>query len=194
MSLSKLSLFSMLASRIFAISRRTWILISVVILMFTILAVWLTISLAGWLFGMAQEGVSAVPDVARSAVQQVEKVVPGATQAIEDLRAVGQAAPPARDVSGTDPIPVARFPGLARTHWQREDQGITVRYEGKADLAAVLDHYAKGFAEHGYRQELLAATPSEERHDYHKGEERIGVTFVQQKENRVLVSITTRQP
>lgn len=36
MSLSKLSLFSMLASRIFAISRRTWILISVVILMFTI--------------------------------------------------------------------------------------------------------------------------------------------------------------
>ena len=55
MSLSKLSLFSMLASRIFAISRRTWILISVVILMFTILAVWLTISLAGWLFGMAQE-------------------------------------------------------------------------------------------------------------------------------------------
>lgn len=77
MSLSKLSLFSMLASRIFAISRRTWILISVVILMFTILAVWLTISLAGWLFGMAQEGVSAVPDVARSAVQQVEKVVPG---------------------------------------------------------------------------------------------------------------------
>ena len=105
MSLSKLSLFSMLASRIFAISRRTWILISVVILMFTILAVWLTISLAGWLFGMAQEGVSAVPDVARSAVQQVEKVVPGATQAIEDLRAIGQAAPPARDVSGTSPIP-----------------------------------------------------------------------------------------
>ena len=57
MSLSKLSLFSMLASRIFAISRRTWILISVVILTLAVLAIWLTISLAGWLFGMAQQGV-----------------------------------------------------------------------------------------------------------------------------------------
>lgn len=194
MSLSKLSLFSMLASRISAISRRTWILISVVVLTLAVLAIWLTISLAGWLFGMAQQGILAVPDVARSAVQQVENIVPGATQAIDDLRTIGQAAPPVRDVSGTDPIPVARFPGLARTHWQREGQDIAVRYEGKADLAAVLDHYAKGFAEHGYRQELHAATPSEERHDYHKGEERIGVTFVQQKENRVSVSITTRQP
>ena len=194
MSLSKLSLFSMLASRISAISRRTWILISVVVLTLAVLAIWLTISLAGWLFGMAQQGILAVPDVARSAVQQVENIVPGATQAIDDLRTIGQAAPPVRDVSGTDPIPVARFPGLARTHWQREGQDIAVRYEGKADLAAVLDHYAKGFAEHGYRQELHAATPSEERHDYHKGEERIGVTFVQQKENRVSISITTRQP
>ena len=194
MSFSKLSLFSMLASRLFAISRRTWILISVVVLMLAILAVWLTISLAGWLFGMAQEGVSAVPDVARSAVQQVEKVVPGATQAIEDLRAISQAAPPARDVSGTDPIPVARFPGLVRTHWQREGQDVTVRYEGKADLAAVLDHYAKGFADHGYRQELHAATPSEERHDYLKGHERIGVIFAQQNNDMISVSITARQP
>ena len=194
MSPSKLSLFSMLASRFFAISRRAWILISIVALLLMVLAVWLTISLAGWLFGMAQSGVSAAPEVVRNVVQQAEKVVPGASQAIDDLRAVGQAAPPPRDVSGTDPMPMARFPGLTRTHWQREGHDITVRYEGKADLAALLDYYAKGFAEHGYRQELHAATPSEERHEYIKGEERIGVTFTQQKDNRVSVRIAARQP
>lgn len=194
MRISRLPLFSMLASRLFAISRRTWLLVSVALLILAALAIWLTISLAGWLFGMAREGVSAVPEVAGSAVQHIEKVVPGAMRAIEDLRVIGQASPPARDVSGTDPIPVARFPGLARTHWQREGQEIRVRYEGKADLTAVLDHYNKGFAEHGYRQELHAATPSEERHDYLRGSERVGVIFTQLKNSMVLVSITAPMP
>lgn len=194
MRISRLPLFSMLASRLFAISRRTWLLVSVALLILAALAIWLTISLAGWLFGMAREGVSAMPEVAGSAVQHIEKVVPRATQAIEDLRVIGQASPPARDVSGTDPIPVARFPGLVRTHWQREGQEIKVRYEGKADLTAVLDHYTKGFADHGYRQELHAATPSEERHDYLKGSERVGVIFTQLKNSMVLVSITAPMP
>lgn len=194
MRISRLPLFNMLASRLFAISRRTWLLVSVALLILAALAVWLTISLAGWLFGMARDGVSAVPEVAGSAVQHIEKVVPGAMQAIEDLRVIGQASPPARDVSGTDPIPVARFPGLARTHWQREDQEISVRYEGKADLASVLDHYAKGFADQGYRQELHAASPSEERHDYLKGSERVGVVFTKLKNSLVSVSITAPMP
>ena len=194
MRISRLPLFSMLASRLFAISRRTWLLVSVALMILAALAIWLTISLAGWLFGMAREGVSAVPEVAGSAVQHIEKVVPGAMQAIEDLRVIGQASPPARDVSGTDPVPVARFPGLARTHWQREGQEIRVRYEGKAELAAVLDHYTKGFADHGYRQELHTDTPSEERHDYLKGSERVGVIFTQLKNSMVLVSITAPMP
>lgn len=194
MRISRFPLFSMLVSRFFAISRRTWLLLSVALLILAALAIWLTISLAGWLFGMAREGVSAMPEVAGSAVQHIEKVVPGAMQAIEDLRVIGQASPPARDVSGTDPIPVARFPGLARTHWQREGLEIRVRYEGKADLAAVLDHYTKGFADHGYRQELHTATPSEERHDYLKGSERVGVIFTQLKNSMVLVNITAPMP
>jgi hypothetical protein len=194
MSFSKLPLLSMLASRFFAISRRTWLLVSVALLILATLAIWAAISLAGWLFSVARESATAAPDVARNAVQQVEKVVPGATQAIEDLRMIGQASPPARDVSGTDPIPVARFPGLARTHWQREGQEIRVRYEGKADFATVLDHYAKGFADQGYRQELHAASPSEERHDYLKGSERVGVVFTKSKNSLVSVSITAPMP
>lgn len=102
MGFAKISLLSMLASRVFTISRRTWLLISTALLTLTILAIWLTLSLAGWLFGMAKEGVSAAPDVARSAVQQVEKAVPGASQFIEDLRSIGQATPPGRDASGTE--------------------------------------------------------------------------------------------
>jgi hypothetical protein len=47
MRISRLPLFSMLASRIFAISRRTWILVSVALLTLEALAVWMTISLAG---------------------------------------------------------------------------------------------------------------------------------------------------
>ena len=194
MSLSKLPLFSMLASRLFAISRRTWGLISVGLLMLGALAIWMTISLAGWLFGVARESVTATPEVARNAVQLVEKVVPGAMQAIKDLPVIGQASPPARDVSGTDLIPVARFPGLARTHWQREGQEIRVRYEGKANLASILEHYTKGFAEHAYRQELHAATPGEERHDYLKGSERVGVIFTQLNNGMVSVSITAPMP
>lgn len=194
MSFSKLALLSMLASRFFAISRRTWLLVSVALLILATLAIWAAISLAGWLFSVARESATAAPDVARNAAQHIEKVVPGAMQAIEDLRVIGQASPTARDVSGTDPIPVARFPGLARTHWQREGQEIRVRYEGKAELAAVLDHYTKGFAEHGYRQELHAATPSEERHDYLKGSERVGVIFTQLENRVVAVSITFSMP
>jgi hypothetical protein len=194
MNLSKLPLFSMLASRLYAISRRTWVLISVALLLLGALAIWMMVSLAGWLFGMARESVTAAPEFARSAVEQVEKVVPGASQAIEDLRTIAQPASPVRDVSGSDPIPVARFPGLTRTIWQREGQEVRVRYEGKADLAAVVDHYAKGFAAHGYRQELHAATVGEERHDYLKSGERVGVIFTQQKSNVVSVSITAPQP
>jgi hypothetical protein len=46
MRMSKHPLVNMQASRIFAISRRTWILVSVALLMLEALAIWMTISLA----------------------------------------------------------------------------------------------------------------------------------------------------
>lgn len=60
-----------------------------------------------WILG------SAAPEVMRKAVQQVEMGVP----------VIGHSSPPIRDVSGTDQIPVARFPALARTHRQRDGGG-----------------------------------------------------------------------
>lgn len=188
MRLSKVSLLSMLVSRIVTIRRRTLILASVAVLTVAVVVLWLAISLAGWLFGLLQEGTSVVPEVARGAVKQMEKVVPGATQVIDDLRVLGQAEPPEREISGTDPLPMERFPGFIRTHWQSENQEIKVRYEGTADLTEVLAHYGQGFSEHGYRQELYFSTSKEEHHDYVKGDERIRIIFARQNGNRVSVA------
>lgn len=182
-------------NRVFSFSRRTWILITVSVALLIALILWATIMLASWLFGMAKDTAIAIPDVARVAIQQVEQAVPGATQAIEDLRTIAlPAAAPARDASGSDPVAVERFPGFIRTHWQREGQELTVRYEGKADLPAVLNHYTQRFSGLGYQQELNAATQNEESHDYIKGSERVRVTFTQQKGDMVSVSIAVQQP
>ncbi len=183
-----------LVSRVFAISRRTWILIAVVAVTLAALAIWAAISLAGWLYGVAREGVVAAPEAARAVTAQVEQVVPGAREKLGELLPALKPEPPPRDVSGTDPAPVARYPGLVRSHWHRDGREITVRYEGAADFAAVLDHYARGFAAQGYRQELLSATPDEERHEYLKGEDRVGFAISRQKRDNVKVNLITRLP
>ena len=92
-------------------------------------------------------------------IAKVENTVPGAREKLGEIVPALKPAPPPRDVSGTDIGPVARYPGLARSHWHREGREITMRYEGPADYAAVLDHYVKGFAAQGYAQNVLSATP-----------------------------------
>jgi hypothetical protein len=87
--------------------------------------------------------------------------------------------PPPRDVSGTDVGPVARYPGLARSHWHRDGREITVRYEGRADYAAVLDHYVRGFAAQGYTPEPAIRAPEGERHEYLKDADRVGFVLAQ---------------
>lgn len=181
-------------SRVFAISRRAWIFIGISMLVLTALAIWVAISLAGWLFGMAREGVAAAPEAARAVTAQVEQVMPGAREKLGELVPALKPEAPPRDVSGTDPASVARYPGLARTHWHRDGREITVRYEGAADFAAVLDHYARGFAAQGYRQELLSATPDEERHEYVKGGDRVGFAITRPKRDNVKVNLITRLP
>jgi len=97
-------------------------------------------------------------------------------------------------VSGTDIGPVARYPGLARSHWHREGREITMRYEGPAEYAAVLDHYVKGFAAQGYAQNVLSATPDQEKHDYLKGGDRVAFTLMQQPKGKVKVTLVAVLP
>ncbi|MFO7483329.1 hypothetical protein, partial [Oceanibaculum nanhaiense] len=61
--------------------------------------------------------------------------------------------------------------------------------EGEADYAAVLDHYAKGFATQGYAQSVQSATPSTKTHEYTKGSERIILTIAQLPKDAVSARI-----
>ncbi|MDP3123893.1 MAG: hypothetical protein Q8M46_04760, partial [Thiobacillus sp.] len=98
---------------------------------------------------------------------------------------------PQRDVSGTDLGPVARYPGFSRTYWHREGKQVTIEYEGEANYAAVLDHYAKGFATQGYAQSVQSATPSAETHEYTKDDERITLKIAQLPRGAVSARIET---
>lgn len=187
-----------LLSRISRIRPGTWVAIGLGILALLVLLVWLLVASAGWLIGLARDGLGAAPEMARTAAEQVERVVPGAgqvvDQVVDQVRSVVGPAEAPRDVSGTDPGPVARYPGLARTHWQRDGREITVRYEGAGDYAAVLDHYAKGFAALGYAQHLQSAAPDEERHEYLKENDRVRFALSRLPKGSVKVSIVTVLP
>ena len=89
---------------------------------------------------------------------------------------------------------MARYPGLARDYWHREGREITVRYAGAADYAAVLDHYVRGFAAQGYRQNLLSATPDAERHEYIKDADRVGFVLTRDAKGVVKATIVTVLP
>jgi len=180
--------------RVFAIGRRTWILIAVVLAALAALAIWAAIGVAGWLFGMAREGVAAAPEAARAVTAQVEQAVPGARERLGELVPALKPEPPPRDVSGTDVGPVARYPGLARSHWHREGREITVRYEGRADYAAVLDHYVQGFAAQSYAQSVMSAAPEGEEHDYRRGEDRVRFKIAQLPQGKVQAMIVAVLP
>lgn len=207
MSLFTSSLLRSLLSGASSISRRTWLLVTASVLVLMGLLIWATIAAAGWLFSMAQQGVDAAPETVRSVSAQVEQFMPGVQETVRSATAqVEQVIPgvqgtlgallptltadaPARDVSGTDPGPVARFPGLVRIEWQRAEQHIQVRYQGRANLADVIEHYAKGFAAQGYTQNLLSATSTEERHEFIKDGERFSLIFSLQERDGVTVDL-----
>jgi len=196
-----------LLSGVSSISRRTWIFITATLLVLMVVIMWAMVSAAGWLFGMAREGVVAAPETVRSATAQVEQFIPGVQETVRSANAqVAQIIPgvqetlgallptltpdlPSRDVSGTDPGPVARFPGLVRIEWQRAEQQIQVRYQGRANFTDVIAHYAEAFAEQGYQQNLLSATSTEERHEYIKDGERFSLIFSVQERDVVTVDL-----
>ena len=186
------------APRLFQVRRRTWVIAGVGLLVLFGLLIWAALALVGWFFGQAQGWMGAAPEAARGAMERVEQAVPGVREKLGEfvpaLKPGGHesAAPqPQRDVSGTDLGPVARYPGLARTYWHREGKQVTIEYAGEADYAAVLDHYAKGFAAQGYVQSVQSATPSTETHEYTKGRERTTLTVAQQPKGAVSARIET---
>lgn len=188
------------APRLFQVRRGTWIGLGVGLTVLAGLLIWAAVAFMGWIFAQVQGLSTTAPEAARDALatveRQVEQVVPGAREKV--AAGLGELAPilkpgewPQRDVSGTDFAPVARYPGLARTFWHREGKRVTVHYEGRADYAAVLDHYVRGFAALGYTQELQSAKPEAETHAWSKGRNRYVAKIASGPKGMVSIDIET---
>lgn len=189
-----LALAAQFAPRFIQIRRGTWLALGLGFLTLLLLLGWAAFSLLGWLWGQGKTLTEGAPEAVRSIASQVEQVVPGAREALGDLVPTLKPETPPRDVSGADIGPVPRYSGLARTHWQRDDRKITVSYAGRADYAAVLDHYAQGFAAQGFAQNVITATPETEAHDYLKGDERVRFEIARLPQGKVKATLVAVLP
>lgn len=192
--MNKPGLFALAAQIIprMAPMRRGWIMLGAGLLVLLGLLTWAAVALIGWLLGQAQGLVGAAPEVARGALERVEQAMPGAREKLGELvPALDRQDQPRRDVSGADLAPVARYPGLTRTYWQRQGGQVKIEYEGKADYAAVLGHYAKGFADLGFAQNVQSATPEAETHEYAKARQRYLLKIAETPKGFVVVRIET---
>ena len=137
---------------------------------------------------------ASVPD-ARGALGRVTEQLPGASELLGGILSASKPETSLqRDVSGQDLGPVARFPGLARTQWQRAAEGAVVDYEGKADYVKVLDYYAKGFVSAGFEQTVQSSSLEAETHEYTKNRERLTLKIAQKPKGLVGVRIETAWP
>jgi len=166
-------------------------------------------ALQGTARGVLEQVKVFVPG-AQGMLDQVKEIVPGAQGMLDQVKERAPAArdllagmvPPAlkpqtalpRDVSGDDLGPLARYPGLLRSQWQRSGEQTAVEYEGRADYAELLDYYAQGFAAQGFVRSVQSATPEAESHDYVKGSERFILKVAKKPGSLVLVRIETAQP
>ena len=197
--LGALGLAGRVAPGFLNIRRNTWIGIGVSLLVVLGLLIWAAFAMIAWGVGQAQNMAGSLPEAAKGVMQQAEAMVPGVREKLgalvpEQLKSELSPAPsPQRDVSGTDFAPVARYPGLVRTHWQRDGVQVAVSYEGKADYVAVLDHYTKGFAVQGFAQAVQSAMPDAEVHEYTKGSDRMRLSIVQRTGSVVSVRIEQAQ-
>lgn len=169
---------------------RTWLILSAVGLLLIGLVVWTGIALLSWLWAQAPAVTEQAKRLAGEASLRFEQVAPALKEEVQQwvpaevkeqagkwLPGIGEDLP-ARDVSGSDLGPVPRFPGLLRSHFARTAQSVEVRYVGRADFATVLAHYVQGFADAGFAQEVIAATPDEEQHQFSRGKETIQFTLM----------------
>jgi hypothetical protein len=192
--MNKLGLFAFatqFAPRLFQVRRRTWVAVGVGLLVLVGLLIWAAVASIGWFFGQAQGLMGAAPEAVRGAMEQAKQAVPGAREKLGEFVPAIKPPQPRRDVSGTDLGPVARYPGLARTYWHREGRQVAIEYEGEADYAAVLDHYAKGFAAQGFAQTVQSAQPDAETHEYIRGAERVVFKITQTARDSVSARIET---
>lgn len=200
--LNKLGLLGAVGAGLGRVRARTWLILGGSLLLVMGLMVAAAIAVMAWLWAQAPAAIDAGKRVGGEAVAQVEQVAPGLLERLDQwLPGVreqlqrwipGLAPAPAADVSGTDIGPVPRYPGLVRSHFARDAQQVEVRYVGRAEFAAVLAHYAKGFAGAGFKQEVLAATAEAESHRFVRAAETFELAVKRLAGGRVEVQLTQR--
>lgn len=112
--LTFLSYVATLAPGILQVRRSTWIAIGVGFIGLLGLTAWAAVVLIGGLWGQAKSMAGAAPETARVVIEQAERVIPGASEALAALRAATKPVPPPQDVSGTDPAAVTPAPKANR--------------------------------------------------------------------------------
>ena len=145
---------------------RTWLILGGAAFGVVGLLFWATFALLSWLWAQAPQVAGTGWQLADQVIMRVEKAVPGVQGEIENLLQGSNANLPEKDVSGSDPGSVNRFPGLVRSQFLRDETVIEATYVGVADFDAALNHYLQNFAAKDFAGEVLAAGPEEERHQF----------------------------
>ena len=164
---------------------RTWVMLGTAVVAVLGGAAWAVVAAASWLYGQ----VPAIAEVGKrfsgEAIVQIEQMTPGLGNELARWLPRMADDAPAADVSGADPGPVTRYPGLVRSQFGRDTTGVEVTYTGDAAFASVLDHYVRGFAAAGFAREVVSATPDAETHRLRRGVETIYLTLARQAAGRV---------
>ena len=185
-----LTLVSQVKTRVLSIRKGTWIALGIGLLVLFGLLIWGAVATLSWLWGQAPTAADAGKRAAGAALEQVEQVAPGMKERVADwLPKASKNEPAVRDVSGPDIGPVARYPGMARDYYSHEGNLIVVHYVGRADFQSVLDHYTRGFAAAGWRQEVIAATREAEQHRYILGKDQIEFRLASKPNGRIQVEL-----
>jgi hypothetical protein len=135
-------LLTQAVSSLRTIRTRTWLILGGIVLLIIGLIVWAGIALLSWMWAQAPaatemgkravtEGATRIEQVAPDLKAQAERWLPGVKEQVDRwVPGLGD-EPPARDVSGADPGPVPRYPGLVRSHYASDGGTIDVHYAGR---------------------------------------------------------------
>lgn len=177
-------------ARIRAVKRRTWVILALVLALLFGLAVWAAIAVISFFWGQTQALVAGVPEMAREATRvaaaQVGVLGPAAQEKLaqisEQLPSVAGVqlpgipglakALPAQDVAGSDLGP-QRLTGLTRVSWAQSESLSKASYQGAVDYAQAREHYVRGFTALGFSHTVLAATATNETHQFVNAKQRM---------------------
>jgi hypothetical protein len=172
---------SSLMPRLFQISKRTWYWIAASVFVLIALLVWVLVVASQWLFQQGHQSLNDIakhaPEITKLVVGHAEGLAPGGKQVVDGMmEKLSLSKAPKREVSGTDIVPVPRYPGLIRTSW---DQSGIAEYEGNAQFSTVREHYSQGLIALGFSEATISTTQESEVHEYRKNAEQFRITTAQ---------------